>query len=106
MSVAGDFVLGADTTVVLGHQVLEKPTSADDAFRMLASLRGRTHEVLTAIALAHDGTVRSLVDATTVTFRALDDDALRAYVATGEPMDKAGAYGIQGFGASTATSSR
>jgi septum formation protein len=99
VAVPGTYVLGADTTVVLGDQVLEKPADAADAVRMLQALRGRSHEVLTAIALAHAGTVRSLVDRSRVTFRSLDDEALRAYVATGEPMDKAGAYGIQGYGA-------
>lgn len=97
-SVPGDYVLGADTTVVLGTQVLEKPADVEDAVRMLMALDGRTHEVLTAVALVHDGLVRSVVDRTVVTFRSLGEEALRAYVATGEPMDKAGAYGIQGFG--------
>lgn len=97
-SVPGDYVLGADTTVVLGTQVLEKPADVEDAVRMLLALDGRTHEVLTAVALVHGGRVRSVVDRTIVTFRTLGEEALRAYVATGEPMDKAGAYGIQGFG--------
>jgi septum formation protein len=92
-------VLGADTTVVLDRHLLEKPRDAADAVRMLETLQGRTHEVVTAIALVADGAVRSAVDVTRVTFRAADADYLRAYVATGEPMDKAGAYGIQGYGA-------
>ncbi len=98
-SVPGTWVLGADTTVILGGDILEKPTDAEDAVRMLQRLVGRTHEVATAVALVHDGVVRDAVDVTRVTFRGADEAFLRAYVATGEPMDKAGAYGIQGFGA-------
>lgn len=99
LSVPGEWVLGADTTVILGGDILEKPADAEDAFRMLRRLAGRTHEVATAVALAHGGQVREAVDVTRVTFRGADDAFLRAYVATGEPMDKAGAYGIQGYGA-------
>lgn len=98
-SVPGTWVLGADTTVILGGEILEKPADAADAFRMLRRLAGRTHEVATAVALAHGRQVLEAVDVTKVTFRGADDAFLRAYVATGEPMDKAGAYGIQGFGA-------
>ena len=98
-SVAGTYVLGADTTVILGGEVLEKPADADDAFRMLRRLAGRTHEVATAVALVHGGQVRDAVDVTKVTFRGASDAFLRDYIATGEPMDKAGAYGIQGYGA-------
>jgi septum formation protein len=97
--VPGDLVLGADTTVVLDDRLLEKPLDPDDAVRMLRLLQGRTHEVMTSVALVADGTVRQATDVTRVTFRAADDTLLRAYVATGEPMDKAGAYGIQGYGA-------
>ncbi len=98
-SVAGDLVLGADTTVVVDGEVLEKPTDADDALRMLRRLQGRTHQVLTAIALKTPRGMLGATDVTAVVFRTADDDLLRAYVATGEPMDKAGAYGIQGYGA-------
>jgi len=98
-SVPGTYVLGADTTVILGGDILEKPVDADDAFRMLRKLAGRTHEVATAIALVKGGQLFEAVDVSKVTFRGADDAFLRAYVATGEPMDKAGAYGIQGFGA-------
>ena len=100
---AGDdaVVLGADTIVVLDGDVLGKPADAADAAAMLRRLSGRTHTVVTAYALVHCGTgdecVRSVEAA--VTFRALDDDEIAAYVATGEPLDKAGAYGIQGRGA-------
>ena len=97
--VSGEWVLGADTTVVLDGALLEKPGDADDAVRMLSVLQGRTHEVVTAVALVAGGVVRERVDVTRVTFRPLQPDFLRAYVATGEPMDKAGAYGIQGYGA-------
>ena len=98
-SVPGDWVLGADTTVVLDHKLLEKPVDAEDAVRMLSLLQGRTHEVITAVALLADGNLHERVDTTRVSFRPLDEALLRAYVATGEPMDKAGAYGIQGYGA-------
>jgi septum formation protein len=98
-SVAGDFVLGADTTVILNGTLLEKPADPEDAVRMLLLLQGRTHEVRTAVALAAGGMTRVAVDITRVTFRPAAEAFLRDYVATGEPMDKAGAYGIQGYGA-------
>jgi septum formation protein len=98
-SVAGPLVLGADTTVVVDGEVLEKPVDAADALRMLRRLQGRVHQVITAIALKTPDSMLGATDVTAVTFRPADDDALRAYVATGEPMDKAGAYGIQGYGA-------
>jgi len=97
--VAGALVLGADTTVVVEGEVLEKPTDAADALRMLGRLQGRTHEVITAVALKTAGGILGATDVTAVTFRPADDAFLRAYIATGEPMDKAGAYGIQGYGA-------
>ncbi len=98
-SVPGDWVLGADTTVVLDGRLLEKPSDPADAVRMLSMLQGRTHDVVTAVALVAGGALRERVDVTRVTFRPMDERFLRAYVATGEPMDKAGAYGIQGYGA-------
>lgn len=98
-SVAGDFVLGADTTVILDGALLEKPADAEDAVRMLRLLQGRTHEVRTAVALSAAGMTRIASDVTRVTFRPAAEPFLRDYVATGEPMDKAGAYGIQGYGA-------
>ena len=97
--VGGALVLGADTTVVVEGEVLEKPTDAADALRMLGRLQGRTHEVITAVALKTAEGILGATDVTSVTFRPADDAFLRAYVATGEPMDKAGAYGIQGYGA-------
>ena len=99
LNVPGPLVLGADTTVVVEGQMLEKPVDDVDALRMLRLLQGRTHEVITAIALVADGTVRQATDHTRVTFRSADDEFLRTYIATGEPRDKAGAYGIQGYGA-------
>jgi septum formation protein len=98
-AVPGAWVLGADTIVVLGDEVLEKPVDQDDAFRMLLKLRGKRHEVITAICLLADGVEHEAADTTAVYFRAVDDGFLQAYVATGEPLDKAGAYGIQGYGA-------
>ncbi len=95
----GTPVLGADTVVVLGHQLLGKPTSPADAARMLRELSGREHRVVTAVALARDRDVRDRCDVTRVWFRPLTADLIGAYVATGEPLDKAGAYGVQGYGA-------
>lgn len=99
MSVPGALVLGADTTVLLGDTLLEKPADEADALRMLRLLQGRTHQVISAVALIAEGVPHGATDVTAVTFRPADDDFLRAYIATGEPMDKAGAYGIQGYGA-------
>ncbi len=99
LGVEGDLVVGADTIVVMGKDVLEKPSDEDDAFRMLTRLSGRTHEVVTSVALVHRGVARVKTDVTRVKFRALTPDEITAYIATGEPMDKAGAYGIQGYGA-------
>lgn len=91
-------VLAADTTVVLDGRILGKPTSVDDAVDTLRSLAGRTHRVLTAVALA--GTGRALhVESTSVTMREASSAELAWYVSTGEPMDKAGSYAIQGIGA-------
>ena len=98
-AVAGELVLAADTLEVLGDELLEKPVDEDDAVRMLLRLQGRTHQVITAVALRSGVTVFEAVDVTAVTFRPARETMLRAYVRTGEPMDKAGAYGIQGYGA-------
>jgi septum formation protein len=92
-------VLAADTVVVLDGEVLNKPVDAADAEAMLARLAGREHVVVTAVALAHDGRVDVRADRTRVWFRPLSPATIRAYVATGEPLDKAGAYGLQGYGA-------
>jgi septum formation protein len=91
--------IAADTIVVVDGEVLGKPADATDAKRMLRMLGGREHIVLTAVAVCRGGQLRSSVEEVGVRFRELDDDEIEDYVATGEPMDKAGAYGIQGFGA-------
>ncbi len=96
---ADALVIGSDTIVVIDGDILGKPRSIDEARAMLARLAGRTHTVLTAVAVSFRGRTVSGVESVAVTFRALDADQIAAYVATGEPMDKAGAYGIQGFGA-------
>ncbi|PDO10218.1 MAG: hypothetical protein BLM47_08165 [Candidatus Reconcilbacillus cellulovorans] len=93
-------VVGADTTVVLDGDIFEKPKDADDAVRMLRRLRGRTHLVYSGIACVRieDGECAVGHRVTEVTFRPLSDDEIEAYVRTGEPLDKAGAYGVQGYG--------
>ncbi len=90
-------VLGADTVVVLDGTILGKPSDAQDAARMLASLSGRTHDVYTGIALVHGPTSRVVTEAvcTRVHFDTLSDEEIAAYVRSGAPLDKAGAYGIQ-----------
>jgi septum formation protein len=98
---APGIVLAADTVVALDSDVLGKPESAMDAARMLHLLAARTHEVLTGVYLIRtdDGRTAEVVETTRVGFRELDDATIAAYVECGEPMDKAGAYGIQGLGA-------
>jgi septum formation protein len=92
-------VIGADTIVVCEAQILEKPTDADDARRMLTMLSSRTHTVVTAFALARGGEIlESSPIESRVTFRTLTDAEIDDYIATDEPFDKAGAYGIQGIG--------
>jgi septum formation protein len=90
-------VLGADTTVTIDGQILGKPTDEADARRMLRLLSGRPHEVLTGVALVSAAGVRSAVDTTRVWFAPMTDEDISWYVATGEPVDRAGAYAIQGF---------
>jgi septum formation protein len=106
-----DFVLGADTIVVVGAEILGKPKNAADAARMLRLLSGRTHQVMTGVCLmgpraapaSNQGSKTDLPlgdtrsETTVVTMTELTDDEIRAYIATGEPMDKAGAYAIQGM---------
>lgn len=92
-------IVGSDTIVVVDGEVLGKPDGADDAARMLRLLSGRSHTVLTAVAVARGARIESSVERVSVTFRQLSDAEIAAYIATREPMDKAGAYGIQGFGA-------
>lgn len=92
-------VIAADTVVVLDGKILGKPKDAADAVRMLTELSGRTHKVLTGIAVSFDGRQLAEVCETEVIFRTLTAAEIADYVATGEPLDKAGAYGIQGRGA-------
>ncbi len=91
--------IGSDTIVVVDGDVLGKPTDPGDAAAMLRRLSGRSHVVMTGVAAAWRGQVLSGVEEVGVTFRELTDDEIAGYVATQEPMDKAGAYGIQGYGA-------
>ena len=95
---AGDVVVAADTCVVLGGEILGKPTDEADAARMLAALADRTHHVVTAVAVAADGGTTVETVRTDVTMTAIPAEDLAWYVATGEPHDKAGAYAIQGAG--------
>lgn len=92
-------VVGSDTVVVIDGEVLGKPVDTGDAVQMLMRLEGRTHVVATGVAVAAGGKVRSGVESVRVGFRAFDSRTARRYAETGEPMDKAGAYGIQGLGA-------
>ncbi|NLW97236.1 MAG: septum formation inhibitor Maf, partial [Xanthomonadaceae bacterium] len=94
--VPGALVLGADTEVVLDDEVFGKPADAADAAGMLRRLSGRTHEVLTAVSLVSAGREAQRLSRSRVTFAALDDGQVAAYVAGGEPMDRAGGYAIQG----------
>lgn len=89
-------VLGADTTVALAGEIFGKPTDEADAFAILERLSGREHQVLTAVALAEGDHVDLRISVSRVRFAHLDAAQIRAYVASGEPLDKAGAYGIQG----------
>ncbi len=91
-------VLGADTIVVLNGEVLEKPRGAAHAAEMLTRLSGKTHQVMTAVALADRQRELDCLVLTDVTFRLLTPQDISDYIASGEPMDKAGAYGIQGLG--------
>ena len=93
----GARVLGADTTVTIDGEILGKPVDEADALRMLRLLNGRPHEVLTGVALISASGVRSAVDTTRVWFAPMTDEDISWYVATGEPVDRAGAYAIQGF---------
>jgi len=92
-------VLGADTTVTLDNAILGKPEDAADAARILRLLSGRTHRVITGVAVVTAEGIEVAAEATAVRFLTLSDREITAYIATGEPMDKAGAYGIQGHAA-------
>lgn len=89
-------ILAADTTVVLDRRILGKPADVGEAAAMLRAYSGRTHRVLTAVALAHDGILRSAVSVSSVRFRELGEAEIQAYVSSREVYDKAGGYGIQG----------
>lgn len=94
----GEIIIGADTAVVLDKAIFGKPTDEADALRMLAALSGRTHKVLTGLAVASAGKVTTALSSTDVRFREIDPDEARRYWQSGEPGDKAGAYAIQGRG--------
>ena len=92
-------VIGSDTIVVVDGDILGKPRDREHAIQMLRRLSGRTHTVMTGVAAGWNGRLVSGLEEVDVTFRALNDAEIARYIDTGEPMDKAGAYGIQGFGA-------
>ncbi|WP_080844625.1 Maf family protein [Cytobacillus gottheilii] len=92
------YVIGADTVVVLGDDILGKPRDEKDAFQMLRSLSGKQHSVFTGVSIVSSQETTTFFTETKVTFWELADDEINAYLQTGEPFDKAGAYGIQGFG--------
>ena len=96
---AEDLILAADTVVALDGRVLGKPRDQEDAFAMLSALSGREHRVYTGVTVLRGGQAATEHEETAVAFRALSPEEMRDYIATGEPMDKAGAYGIQGVGA-------
>lgn len=93
-----DVVIGADTVVILDAEVLGKPRDKDDAVRMLRALSGKTHTVITGCAILQGGNATTFSELTRVEFYPLSDREILEYIATGEPFDKAGAYGIQGKG--------
>jgi septum formation protein len=94
----GDWVLAADTVVAIDGQILNKPVDAEDAVRMLRMLSGRRHEVISAVVLQRDGERRDGCVTSPVVMPEIPEEEMRRYVATGEPMDKAGAYAVQGIG--------
>ena len=96
---SGALVIAADTIVLLDGHIMGKPRTRAEAIAMLSDLAGVTHTVVTGMACAFNGKLESSVDHVSVTFRDLSEEEILEYVATGEPMDKAGSYGIQGYGA-------
>jgi septum formation protein len=98
-AVAGELVLGVDTLVALEGRIFGKPADDDEAAATLRALGGRTHEVVSGLAIGRNGDVRVDCEITKVTFRPLDDDLVRWYLGTGEWRDRAGGYAIQGRGA-------
>ncbi len=95
---AGTIVIGADTAVVLGDKVFGKPAGRDEALAMLAGLSGKTHQVMTGVAVRSDAGLQAALSTTEVRFREISPDEALAYWQSGEPRDKAGAYAIQGRG--------
>lgn len=95
---APDIVIGADTMVTLGKEMFGKPTSEAEAFDMLSRLSGRSHTVYTGVVVKAHEKIIKFTEKTDVVFGAMDEQQIRGYIATGEPMDKAGGYGIQGVG--------
>jgi len=96
-------VLAADTTIDMDERIIGKPRDVEDAVRILGRLGGRSHRVITAVAIANADRFETCISESTVTMRALDEAHIRSYVATGEPMDKAGAYAVQGRAAAFIT---
>lgn len=94
-----DIIIAADTIVYLDGAILGKPRDHDDAVRMLTALSGREHIVYTGVAVLRGGELRQAAERTAVRFRTLTPEEIERYIATGEPMDKAGAYGVQSLGA-------
>lgn len=95
-----DLIIGADTIVAVGKHIYGKPDTSEEAFEMLSALSGKTHQVFTGVCIyTKSGHRNAFCTRTDVTFFPLSEEEIRAYIATGEPMDKAGAYGIQGKGA-------
>lgn len=94
-----DIIIGSDTVVAINGEILGKPKDEKDAFRMLKMLSGTSHSVFTGVAVIKDGKTHSFTEETKVRFFPLDDYEIERYIATGEPFDKAGAYGIQDIGA-------
>ena len=98
--VPDDLIIGADTIVAVGKHIYGKPDTSEEAFEMLSALSGKTHQVFTGVCIyTKSGHRNAFCTRTDVTFFPLSEEEIRAYIATGEPMDKAGAYGIQGKGA-------
>lgn len=93
-------IIGSDTVVVLSGNILQKPVSVEDARGMLSALSGQTHQVMTAVAIMIDAKLMTIISTTEVTFSTLEMPLIEAYLATDEPWDKAGAYGIQGIAGS------
>jgi septum formation protein len=105
-AVTGEIVLAADTVVVLEGAVLGKPRDAEDARRMLRELSGRTHEVMTGVCARRDGREEILAATSEVRFAAITETQIAWYLATGEPLDKAGSYAVQGVGGAFVTEVR